>query len=324
MSDNDLWITVEGTDGPGKGKHILFISGDEEYRSEEALPMLAQVMARHHGFKSTVLFAIDPVTGFVDPEVQTNIPGMHHVDTADMIVMLIRFRELPDEDMGRFIDYTFAGKPILALRTSTHAFQYGRDPLGRSSDCASYRPASPYGKFTCDHVEYRGGFGRQVLGETWVAHHGHHAYEATRGVPNAAMKDHRILKGVDTIWCPTDVYEAHPPDDVEVLVDGHVLIGMDPKDPEKPDTPTMPVTWIRQPKAETGTGRILCSTMGAAMDLKDQSLRRLVVNGIYWCMGMESEISLDRSVDPVAAYDPTYYGYGGFQRGKRPQEFFGA
>ena len=105
--------------------------------------MLAQVMARHHGFKSTgVLFAIDQVTGFVDPEVQTNIPGMHHVDTADMIVMLIRFRELPDEDMGRFIDYTFAGKPILALRTSTHAFQYGRDPLGRSSDCASYRPAS--------------------------------------------------------------------------------------------------------------------------------------------------------------------------------------
>ena len=196
MSDNDLWITVEGSDGPGKGKRILFISGDDEYRSEEALPMLAQVMARHHGFTSTVLFAIDPETGLVDPEVQTNIPGMHHVDTADMIVMFIRFRELPDEDMGRFIDYTFAGKPILALRTSTHAFQYGRDPAGRPSDCSGYRPASPYGKFTCFHVEYGGGFGRQVLGETWVDHHGHHAHEATRGVPNAAMKDHPILKGV--------------------------------------------------------------------------------------------------------------------------------
>ena len=116
---------------------------------------------------------------------------------------------------------------------------------------------------------------------------------------------------------------AHPPDDVEVLVDGHVLTGMDPKDPEKPNTPTMPVAWTRQPNTETGTGRILCSTMGAAVDLKDQSLRRLVVNGIYWCMGMESEISLDRSVDPVAAYDPSYYGFGDFQRGKRPQEFFG-
>jgi hypothetical protein len=274
--------------------------------------MLAQVMAKHHGFKCTVLFAIDPETGLVNPNVQTNIPGMHHIETADMIVILLRFRELHDEDMKRFIDYTFAGKPIMALRTSTHAFQYSRNP------------DSPYAKYTCQHKEYDGGFGRQVLGETWIDHHGHHAHEATRGIPNAAMADHPILTGVEPIWCPSDVYEAYPPCDVDVLVDGHVLTGMDPGDSDKPDTATMPVAWIRQPNPETGTGRIFCSTMGASIDLKDKFLRRLLVNGIYWCMGMESDISLERCVCPVGDYDPSYYGFTKGPTGKLPQEFFSA
>lgn len=310
MSEAKEWITVEGCDGPGKGKHIVFLTGDEEYRSEEALSMLAEVMAKHHGFKCTVLFAIDPETGLVSPNVQTNIPGMHNIATADMVVMLIRFRELPDADMKYFVDYVFSGKPVLALRTSTHAFQY------------QWNLNSPYAKYDCENKEYDGGFGRQVLGEKWVAHYGDHGHEATRGVPNPAMAGHPILKGVEPIWCPTDVYEVHPPGDVEVLVDGHVLTGMDPADQVKPGMPPLPVAWIRQPNSEKGTGRIFCSTMGAAIDLKDRSLRRLIVNGIYWCMGMESDIALDRSVDPVGPYAPSYYGFTTESTGKKPEEFF--
>jgi len=310
MSDEQKWITVEGTEGPGKGKHIVFISGDEEYRSEEALPMLAQVMAKHHGFKCTVLFAIDPDTGLVSPNVQTNISGMSHVETADMVVMLTRFRELPDADMKYFVDYVFSGKPILALRTATHAFQYSRNP------------DSPYARYDCENKEYDGGFGRQVLGDTWIAHYGEHGVEATRGIPNADIADHPILTGIEPIWCPTDVYEVHPPDDVEVLINGHVLTGMDPADEMKPDTPPLPVAWIRQPNADRGTGRIFCSTMGAAIDLKDKFLRRLLVNGIYWCMGMESEITLERCACPVGDYAPSYYGFSKETTGKKPVEFF--
>ena len=55
----DPWVVYEGSDGPGKGKHVVLISGDEEYRSEEALPQLGKILAKHHGFKCTVLFAID-------------------------------------------------------------------------------------------------------------------------------------------------------------------------------------------------------------------------------------------------------------------------
>src|SRR5262245_64081650 len=52
-------IVYEGSEGPGRGKHIVLVSGDEEYRSEEALPQLGKILARHHGFKCTVLFAIE-------------------------------------------------------------------------------------------------------------------------------------------------------------------------------------------------------------------------------------------------------------------------
>ena len=101
-----------------------------------------------------------------------------------------------------------------------------------------------------------------------------------------------------------------------------MVTGMDPSDGEKPDTPTMPVAWVRQPNSETGTGRVFCSTMGASIDLKDANLRRLIVNGIYWCMGMEDQIDLNRSVDPVGTFEPSFYGFTKESTGKFPSEFF--
>jgi hypothetical protein len=309
VTNADETVSFSGTQGPGKGKHIVFVSGDEEYRSEEGLPMLAQMMATHHGFTCTVLFAIDPETGCVDPECQTNIPGLHHLADADMMVMLIRFRELPDADMQLFLDYAFSGRPMLALRTSTHAFEYSRNP------------DNPLAKYTWNHPRYEGGFGRQVLGETWVAHHGHHGHESTRGMADVTNGSHPILHGVGPIWVPTDVYEACPPDDVNVLIEGHVLMGMDRHDPVKADTPVMPIAWVRTANATIGVGRVLCSTMGASVDLKDVSLRRLLVNGCYWCMAMEDAIDLNRSVDPVGDYQPTNFGFGAHRKGLRPVDF---
>ena len=71
----DPWVVYEGGDGPGKGKHIVLVSGDEEYRSEETLPQLGKILARHHGFKCTVLFAIDPRTARSTPTSTTTSPA---------------------------------------------------------------------------------------------------------------------------------------------------------------------------------------------------------------------------------------------------------
>src|SRR5947207_4637370 len=113
------WVVYEGTQGPGKGKHIVLVSGDEEYRSEQALPQLAKILARRHGFKCTVLFAIDPRDGTINPLV-SNIPGLEALDNADLMVVFTRFRDLPDEQMKHIVAYVESGRPIVGLRTATH------------------------------------------------------------------------------------------------------------------------------------------------------------------------------------------------------------
>src|ERR1700742_4161418 len=100
----DPWIVIEGQSGPGKGKHVVLVSGDEEYRSEEALPQLAKILAKHHGFKCTVLFALAE-DGTIDPNRQDNIPGLEALRQADLMIIATRFRNLPDAQMKEVVDY---------------------------------------------------------------------------------------------------------------------------------------------------------------------------------------------------------------------------
>src|ERR1700754_3843157 len=110
LAQEKQFVVYEGGDGPGKGKHIVLISGDEEYRSEESLPQLGKILAKHHGFKCTVLFAVDPKTGEIAPEVVDNIPGLAALDDADLMIIATRFRNLPDEQMKHIVDYLDKGK----------------------------------------------------------------------------------------------------------------------------------------------------------------------------------------------------------------------
>src|ERR1022692_892414 len=75
-------VVYPGKTGPGQGKHIVFLAGDEEYRSEEGLPMLAKILAVRHGFKCTVVFAINPADGTIDPLPLTNMPRLAALDSA--------------------------------------------------------------------------------------------------------------------------------------------------------------------------------------------------------------------------------------------------
>ena len=305
------WITYQSHQGTNEDKHIVLVSGDEEYRSEEALPMLAKILAIHHGFKCTVLFAIDTETGIINPENQTSIPGLHHLETADMMILFTRFRELPDQQMKYIIDYTNQGKPIMGLRTATHAFNYTRNLQ------------SPYAKYDFKNEDFPGGYGRQVLGETWINHHGHHGKESARGIINEEMATHPILQSVQDIWGPSDVYTVNNlTDDAQVLVWGQVLIGMESSDDPNLDKPKMPLAWIKTYTGDAGkTSRVFCTTMGASVDLENEGLRRLLVNSCYWCMDMENQIPAESQVDYVGEYTPTFFGFGTYQKGMRPSDF---
>lgn len=309
------WVVYRGGQGPGAGKKVVLISGDEEYRSEEALPMLGKILAKRHGFTCVVLFAIDPQTGEINPNVRNNIPGTEQLDDADLMIIATRFRDLPDEQMRHIVSFLEKGKPVMGFRTATHAFDI---PPGKTYSRLSWNSREP---------GWEGGFGRVVLGETWIAHHGDHNKESTRGVIAPDLKDHPVVRGCEDIWGPTDVYRVRLPlpGDSQPLVLGQVLQGMSPDDKpvEGPkNNPMMPVAWTKTYTWETGkTGRVFTTTMGAAVDFKSEGLRRLAVNAAYWCLGMEAQIPARANVDYVGSYDPNYFGSNGFKKGLRPKDF---
>jgi len=309
----DPWVVYEGGNGPGKGKHIVLISGDEEYRSEEALPQLGKTLARRHGFKCTVLFPIDPATGAINPDI-SNIPGTEALANADLMILALRFRDLPDEQMKPIVDYIESGKPIIGMRTATHAF--------------NIKEGKKYSKYTWTNgsKDYEKGFGRQVLGETWVSHWGNHGFQSTRGLIAKGQEQHPILRGIKdgNIWGPTDVYEAHPGGDSVPLVMGQIVSGMQFDDPpakyesgkQNRNEPMMPVAWTKSYKGASGkTARIFCTTMGAATDLEAEGTRRMLVNASYWSLGMEDKITKDLNVELVGDYKPTKFGFGGYVKG---------
>lgn len=310
-SGQDPWVTYPGGDGPGAGRKVVLIAGDEEYRSEEAMPMLGKLLSVRHGFECVVLFSIDAETGAIDPEEQTNIPGLEALADADLMVIATRFRELPDGQMKHVVDYVESGRPVVGLRTATHAFSYQRNP------------DSPYAHWSFRSESWPGGFGQQVLGDTWINHHGRHGRESTRGVVAPGAAGHPILRGVDDVWGPTDVYGLRNlGDDANVLLLGAVIAGMSPDDPPASgpkNDPMVPIAWTR---SYTGAGgkaaRVFTTTMGSSTDFESEGLRRLLVNAVYWGLGMEDAIPERSDARVVGEYEPTDYGFGSHAVGVMP------
>jgi type 1 glutamine amidotransferase len=313
-------LLYRGQAGPGQGKHIVLVSGDEEYRSEEALPMLAAILAQHHGFDCTVLFSLAP-DGTIDPNNQGNITGLEALKSADLMIIFTRFRNPPDEAMRHIDDYLKSGRPVIGLRTATHAF------AGLEGEYARYN--NGYGG-----PDWKGGFGREILGEKWISHHGHHGHESTRGVIAQDARDHPLVRGIGPkdIWGTSDVYTVRLPlpGDSRTIVFGQVLTGMNPDDPPvdgPKNDPMMPIAWTRTYTTPQGEkGRVFTTTMGASQDFVAPGLRRLVVNAVYWCLSMEDQIAAEPTVDFVGDYEPTPFG---FQRepgywsgvGRRPEVY---
>lgn len=304
-----------GQEGPGKGKHIVLVAGDDEYRSEESMPMLAKILSMRYGFKTTVLFPIEPSSGNIFPNYQNNIPGLEHLESADLMIMLIRFRELPDEQSKYIENFLIAGKPIIGLRTSTHAFAYQKNP------------ESPFAKWHwMSKVEnWERGFGQRIFGETWVNHHGVHGKEGTRALPDGVdqMLDHPVLRGVKDIWGPSDVYGIkHLPSEANVLLYGQSTAGMSSESPLMYEKSVMPIAWTKPYQIEGGSpGMAFASTMGASLDFQSEDLRRLVINASFWLLGMSEAISPDMSMAIVGEYKPTMFGFDTFRKGMKVADF---
>lgn len=312
---SDPWLQFSPPPALANGKHIVLVGGDEAYRSEESLPMLAKILAERHGFRTTVLFAINPETGFIDPNYHQNIPGLQFLAKADLMIIATRFRELPDDQMQHIHNYFVAGKPVIGLRTATHAFHYSRNPNNKYAK---------YG-FKSNLKGWEGGFGKRILGENWVNHHGASGKEGTRGLINGleVAAANPILNGINDIWTTTEVYGIKSlPSDAKILLWGQGTEGVSPTGAGIWKRSVMPVAWTRIYLSESGKkGRVFTTTMGAAIDFVNEDLRRLVVNAAYWTVGLEKNIPAKSNVDFVGKYEPTMFGMDGFKKGKTPMDY---
>ncbi len=318
------WLTFPGANK--EAKRIVLISGDEEYRSEEALPQLAKILSKRHGFHCTVLFAQNPeYPGIINANYGQNIPGLEALETADLMLIFTRFRALPDEQMQFIEAYLKKGKPVLGIRTATHAFNFPKDT---NSNYIHYSNG-----YSGNKTDWQDGFGRLVLGEQWISHHGHHKHQSTRGVLAENDNLDGLTNGIANgeIWGATDVYGVRLPlpGDAKSIIFGQVInrkgdyqaddifYGMRFTDDELAKTndqgipvneTLMPIVWTKSYQIPGGQkGRSFTSTIGAANDLLIEGTRRILVNGVYWTLNLPIPQKAD--VTLVGDYEPTAFEF---------------
>lgn len=304
VPEDPRWLVYPAADpaaAPGRSAHVVFVAAEQEYRAEQALPMLARLLSARHGFYCTVLFAlkdgmVDPTqkTRPDDPEMFHELPGLEHLAGADVLVLFTRFLTLHDEDLAHLNRYLDSGRPLIGIRTANHGFQ---------------------GNWTYEVGGKQVRFGDDVLGGTFRGHHGGWHREATRGIVVAANAGHPVLRGVKDVFGPTDVYRTYPegeglPDGCTALLLGQPLRSLDKDAEPNTDKEALPIAWV---KTWTGNGgvaaRVFHVTMGSARDFECADLRRLFLNAALWCLGREADIAADLSVDLVGDYAPLHSGF---------------
>jgi type 1 glutamine amidotransferase len=306
------WLVILGVTGLGglavaaEPPRVVFVTGDEEYRSEESMPMLARILARDYGFRVTVLYAIG-ADGTVDPNRLDNIPGLEALETADLMVLFTRFRKLPDDQLARIRAYAESGRPMVGFRTSTHAFRYGEGPNQATMDDAW--PA-------------------KVFGQKWITHHGHFGdgHERLTAVrPIESETEHPILRGVKPFEAYSWLYHVEGGGD-KLSGDARPLaLGTALKTSHKNELDrfplTNPVAWTKSYTGESGkAARVFFTTLGHPYDFQEESMRKLALNGILWALGREADIPTGGANAEVARpYEPNNSGFGDkFKRGMKP------
>lgn len=311
-------LVYEGTEGIGKGKHIVFIANDHEYRSEQSCPLMAKILAKHHGFKCTVLFGIDENGNIKAGD--SPIPGMEALRDADLMVFFTRFLKLPDNQVDLLVEYFEAGGPIVGIRTSTHCFN---------------KQEGKWAKLNFDYEgdDYLGGLGEQILGNTWhkergQSHYGTNHQMSSQIFPAESAKDHPINRGVKSMHAYSGGYKSQPPAGSTPLLDLNVLSTFLPSDKRNPNKQTVSAGWTRDgytaPSGEKKTARVVYTSVGASEDLLDENARRFTVNACLWAVGMEDTIKPDLDVSIVGTFEPSPYTTGAFDYvGVKPSDLAG-
>lgn len=242
--------------------HAVIVVGTHHYSPEQTMPQLAGVLERS-GFRVTVLLPDG------DPEDNANgsgIPGLEALDTADVAIFFLRFLALSDEQFAVIERYTRSGRPVVGLRTSTHAFRYPQEH---------------------PRFDWNAKFGRDVLGTRYVAHQS--GVTECWVVPSQSKHSIVVGLGEECFVSGGSLY-------LTALQPGCVplVLGTGRRDRPRltespfgtfylPQTATDIVAWTWQNRYGA---RVFGTSLGHPADFASTATMRVLLNGIRWSAGL--------------------------------------
>ena len=318
-----LFVVVSASDA--MAQKVVFLTGDDEYRSEESMPMIARILERDYGFETKVGFSVDE-DGTVNPRAVQSITGTEELADADLMVLFLRFREPSDEVFQRILDYIDSGNPVVGFRTATHAFRFPRKTDKAKSWNHRSGPVEDYPKKYADHGVDRT---RELLGQSWITHHG--SFKEFGGkltdVAPADNSQHPIVNGIEPFSVHSWLYHVQGggytlSGDPEILLNGTATRSEKIERKQTHIFPlTNPVAWTKEKSDRAG--RVFTTTLGHPFDFREPQMRRLAIQGILWALGKEGLIPKEGvNADTVGVYDPNAAGVrGAHKQGLKPAGF---
>ncbi len=233
-----------------KRPHLVIVSAEDEYKTERTLPEFAR---KHLGKDFRVSFV------FGDAKERHALPGIEVLDTADVALISVRRRALPKAQMEVVRRFVAAGKPLVGIRTASHAF------------------TAKKGEKLADGLVEWPEFGSDVLGCNYQMHYGANLKTVVRPAPGA--EKHPILAGVGAgeFVSAGSLYRTSP------LAEGAVTLLVGSAGDVKPE----PAAWALEKKCR---GRVFCTSLGHESDFGQEAFATLLRNGIRWAANLPGDV----------------------------------
>jgi len=235
-------------------RHLVIVMAEDEYETNETLPKFAAENL-NYGFKVTQVFSSD--------HERNSIPNFSAIKEADAVLISIRRRVLPTADLQILRDFVAAGKPVIGIRTASHAFSLrGKTPPEGFSDWPAF-DAQVFGG------NYHGHLGNKLKSTVKIEDKFHLALQH---LPIKSFEQGYSLYNVMPLAKGTSVL-------ARATAKGH---------------PTEPVAWTFQ---RPDGGRSFYTSLGHPKDFANRHFKQILLNGIQWVLGRPRYVPMVQNYD---------------------------
>lgn len=240
------------------GPTVAFLIGEQEYDTKTTLPAFAEAHLRPEG--------ITPLYVHVSDQDPNDFPAIDSIKNADVLVISVR-RRTPTRDQMQYVrSHIAAGKPVIGIRTASHAFD--REV-----------PTEEHDRWAT--------FDRDILGGLYKNHYGNKPPNdpPTQVSVVESARNHPVLKGWPkgaAVPFLSHLYKNRELDPSTTLLLNGLVISPD----NKPLTEVEPVAWVRS--GPNPGQRVFYTSLGSPEDFESGAFRTLLRNAIYWSLEKET------------------------------------